>query len=1053
MKCLTCQSENKAAASFCVSCGGPLYRACPRCGHQNVPTARFCIECGASTLTASRAPAADTVVRFPPIPAQAAHEAERKLVTILFADIVDSTRLIENMEPDEAASRLYAVLDCMREAVRRFDGTVNKMQGDGLMALFGAPIPQEDHAVRACCAALAMRDAVARLGSTQIRIGMHTGEAVVQTISNDLNSQYEAMGVAVHIAARMEQAAGSSGVVLTSATLQASRGMIDVESLGSRQFKGLSQPVELFALKGIRSVVASRQFMGGQRLSGFVGRSGELQGLNDALHKAASGSSTVVGIVGEPGAGKSRLAFEFIMACRRQGISTIEARATSHGQVTPLRPILELMRSFFAISAGDSAETGRAKINWRLESLDLAEYGPMLIDLLGVRETTESSRAAVEYQQLLAAFTRISAAAGHLLRAVVLFEDIHWLDEASEPFVSAIVEGLARTNAMLLFTFRPGYVRPWMDRDFYQEIALEPLDMTAIEILASELLGPDQSNAPIRAQIVDRASGNPFFAEELVRALSDQGALTGVRGNYRRVATGASASLPGTVRGVIGFRIDRLEREEKLFLEGASVIGREFPVEAVAQVVGMEVAVARAHVDKLLGLEMLYEHTDRSEGNLAFKHPLVQEVTYASLVADRRHTLHRRAAAALAKHFADSADEHAALIAHHWEQGGEPVQAAANYMMSANWIGARDPAQATQTWERVRTIVTAMPAAPHVNYMRLMACGQIINLSWRENAAIERLQPVYDEAIEIAKQQKDSRSAALITMAYGRALLAAGSADDYLKYIEEAQVLSAQTPNSSVEAMLAAVQSHAVGQAGFLPRALALNAAALKHVDQIEPTDRRMLGFDPKYWLWALRARYLLLTDDTAGTVLQLEGLLGNNSENVDAVHRAVALAVSIDAALLDRDAPRAMNAANQLDETVAAKNASPYLSVLGNYCRGIALLAANEPAESRKKLREALELSRSSRAGLEMECVILANLAEASFGETAAEALLLAQEARHLAQRRSQRVAELFANTSLIRLNAKITGQVPGELQSEFDRLLALTGASRLKLRIQNLD
>lgn len=400
----------------------------------------------------------------------------------------------------------------------------------------------------------------------------------------------------------------------------------------------------------------------------------------------------------------------------------------------------------------------------------------------------------------------------------------------------------------------------------------------------------------------------------------------------------------------------------------------------------------------------------------------------------------------------NSPDEHAALIAHHWDEGGEPAQAAANYMMSANWIGTRDPAQATRTWERVRKIVATIPAAPHVSYMRLMACGQIINLSWRENAAIERLQPIYGEAMEIAKQQKDVRAAALVTMAYGRALLAAGSADDYLAYIEEAQVFSSEKCNPSVEAMLAAVQSHAVGQAGFLPRALALNGTALKNVERIEPPDRRMLGFDPKYWLWALRARYLLLTDDPIGAEQQLDNLLESASENVDAVHRAVALGIRIDAASLDRDASRALDAADQLDEASATKKTSPYLSVLNKYFRGVALLAADDQVEARRELGAALKLARDSRAGLELEPLILANLAEASHEETITNRLELAEEARRLARRRSQRIAELFATSSLIRLHAKANAPIREDLRSEFDRLVGATGASRLRLRIQDI-
>src|ERR1700722_259813 len=319
MKCSTCQSENAAETSFCTNCGSSLYRVCPQCKHRNIPTARYCVECGSGIVPTSDIRQTDGIQpKRSEIPTfQTARDGERKFVTILFADIVDSTRLIEKMEPDEAAGQLFRVLNCMRDAVRRFDGTVNKMQGDGLMALSGAPIAQEDHAVRACCAALAMREAVDRLGSVKVRIGIHTGEAVLQTISNDLNSQYDAMGIAVHIAARIEQAVASSGIGLSFATLEASRGMLDVEPLGAREFKGLSRPIELFALRGIRSVAASQQFLGGQRLSSFVGRETELLRLNDALSQARSGASLVLGIVGEPGAGKSRLTFEFIKECGR----------------------------------------------------------------------------------------------------------------------------------------------------------------------------------------------------------------------------------------------------------------------------------------------------------------------------------------------------------------------------------------------------------------------------------------------------------------------------------------------------------------------------------------------------------------------------------------------------------------------------------------------------------------------------------------------------------------------------------------------------------------
>jgi adenylate cyclase len=1008
------------------------------------------VECGGGIIPGAHQTDGISLKREDQTSIHRAFEGERRIVTILFADIVGSTRLIEEMEPDQAASRLYGVLNYMADAVRRFGGTVNKMQGDGLMALFGAPMPHEDHAVRACCAALAMRETLSQLGSTTIRIGIHSGEAVVQMISNDLSNQYDAMGIAVHIAARMEQAADSSAIVLTLATLNAARGMIDVESLGPRVLKGLSQPIELFSLQDVRSVAASQQFLGRSTLSSFVGRAAELLKLNRAFDKALAASSPVVGIVGEAGCGKSRLAFEFVMSCRRKNIPIIEARATSHEQVMPLRPVLEFARSFFSISKQDSAKSARSKVNSRLAGLGLIADGPMLMDFLGIRDSSQKPVGPVEHQELLAAFGRISSIVGTLGPAVAVFEDLHWLDAASHPFIDEIIRGLVGSNVLVLLSFRPGHYQTWMDDDFYEEITLQPLSTHAMEALASELLGSDGTTTAIRDQIIDRAAGNPFFAEELIGAFTDQGALRGVSGNYRRISGIAVQALPDTVRGVIGFRIDRLGVEEKLFLEAASVIGREFPVAAVADVVGIEVSGARTCASSLLELGMLYEHA--SGGMIAFKHPLIQEVTYASLVVERRRSLHRRAAAALASQFASSAQEHAALVAHHWDEGGEPMQAAANYMVAAHWTAPRNPAQASRTWERVRQMTMAMPEAPNVNYMRLLACGQIINLSWRESAAIERLQPIYEEASGLAKQQKDVRAAALITLAYGRALLATGSADDYLAYIEEAQMMLSEKRNESVQAMLAAVQSHAVGQAGFLHRALSMNEEALKTVDKIDPTDRRMLGFDPRHWLSALRARYLLLTNDAVGAERQLEQILRDEFENTDAVHRAVALGICVDGAALERNAARALLFAEQLNEISTMKNVSSYLSVLTNYFFGVALLAAHDCDAAQRQLQKALTIAHDRRAGLELEPLILANLAEASREETTAKRLELAERARRLAHQRTLRVSELFAISSIIRVQTMASSSINHHLRSDFDHLVELTGASRLRLRVENL-
>lgn len=1052
MKCLTCRTDNTAIGVFCIYCGAPFDRPCPECGHRNIPSARYCAECGAGIGEAGAPRASQSSSPRPSdfFLTRAARDGERKLVTILFADIVDSTRLIEHLEPDEAAEQLNTVLACMREAVRRFDGTVNKMQGDGLMALFGAPIPQEDHAVRACCAALAMRESVSRLGLAKIRIGLHTGEAILQTISNDLSMQYDAMGIAVHIAARMEQAAGTLGIIVTREVLRAARGLLQVEPLGLRSLKGISQQLELFALLGIRSVVASQQFLGGQRPTSFVGRERELSQLNEALRGANDGSSVIFGIVGEPGAGKSRLAYELIASCRRAGISVLEARATAHGQGAPLRSIMEMTRSVFAISPNDSANIARSKIETKLDVLGLAADTRIFFELFGIELTAKPlADAEAKRRQLLGAFKRVLVAEGSHNPFVILFEDLHWLDESSEPFIDALIDSLGQTSILLLFSFRHGYRRGWMDRDSYRQMVLDPLSPAEVKELVDELLGSHPSVEPISAQIAIRAGGNPFFAEELVRAHIDQGAIIGARGNYERNSKVTAGLLPDTVRGVISFRVDKLDHQLKLFLESASVIGREFSADVAAGVAEMDTSLAQACIGKLLESEMLYECANGPYGNLAFKHPLVQEVAYASLVSERRRSSHRRVATLLTRHFASALSEHAATIAHHWELGGEPTQAAANYMMSATWVGTRDPVQALQTWKHVRELTAKISETLHGNYMRLMSNGQIINLSWRENASTTFLRPIYEEGMAIAKERQDVRAAALITVAYGRAIVATGSADDYLKHVEQAQAILLEKENRSVAALLLAVQSHAVGQAGFLPRALTLNQLALEHVSEIEPKDRQAVGFDPKHWLWTRRARYLLLTNGSSAADEQIEQLLNDCSENVDPLHRIIALGVIIEGALLDRDVRRAISAMDQLGALATGPDTSPYLSVLSKYFCGMALLVANRRSESSQQLRAALSVSRDSRAGLELEPLLLAYLAEATSGESMG-AIQLALEARLMARRRSFRIAELVANAILIRLNAKIDRQAGEDPRSEFDRLVETTGATRIKLRIE---
>jgi adenylate cyclase len=640
--------------------------------------------------------------------------------------------------------------------------------------------------------------------------------------------------------------------------------------------------------------------------------------------------------------------------------------------------------------------------------------------------------------------------------AVILFEDVHWLDEASELVFDALVEGFVGSKVLLLINFRPGFHRDWMNEGRYSQIDLVPLTGDATARIVLDSIGSHPTTTDLQTKIVDRAHGNPFFAEEIVRALVDRKVLIGEHGKYTTTQANPAGALPNTIRGVISFRLDRLEEAQKRYLEAACVIGREFPAGIAAEVGGMDQTTTEPQIQGLLSMEMVYRVSQAGSDNLAFKHPLVQEVAYASLVSERRKSLHRRAAKALSAYFAKSLPEHAALIARHWEEGGEPIQAASHYMMSATWIGTREPRQAVQTWEHVRKLTSSLPSDESSKFMRLMACGQIINLSWRESAtwrekaAPELLETFYKEGRMLARELKDVRAAALITMAYGRALLASGSVDDYLAGVKEAQEMLSERPNPSVAALLKAVESHATGQAGFLQRALDLNTVALENIHRIDAIDQRTLGFNAKHWLTALRARYLMQTGDHSGWEHLITELL-DHTDGLDLTHRVIALGIRVDAAALDGNPSRASKAVNELDG-ISGQSTSPYISVLSNYFRGISLLAAKEYIKARASLTKATEVAHQFRAGLELEPLILANLAEAGENDEMSKSLDLAKRAEALAKHRSQRVAQLFAVSSQIRIRARAGVRDDPAVRREFERLIAITGAERLRLRVTML-
>jgi class 3 adenylate cyclase/tetratricopeptide (TPR) repeat protein len=587
---------------------------------------------------------------------RAALEGERKQVTVLFADIKGSTELIEGLDPEEARRLLDPALHIMMEAVHRYEGTVNQVLGDGIMALFGAPVAHEDHAVRACYAALAMQAAMRRHTEEvrqshglemQIRVGLNSGEVVVRAISNDLHMDYSAVGQTTHLAARMEQLATPGSIRLTAATLRLAEGLVEVSTVGRFPVKGLADPMEVFDLVGASAIRRRLQASAVQGLTRFVGRQQELAGLRQALERAGTGHGQVAAIVGEPGVGKSRLVYEFVHSHHMQGWLALESASVSYGKATPYFPVIDLLKRYGHIEDHDDTRTIRAKVTGQVLTLDeaLQDTVPALLALLdALPEDSPFLKLdpPQRRQRTLDALKRILLREGQIQPLLLVFEDLHWIDSETQTLLNSLVESLPTAQLLMLVNYRPEYRHDWGSKTYYTQLRLDPLPPVSADELLQGLLGNDSSLAPLKPLLIVRTEGNPFFLEESVRTLVETGVLLGERGAYRLTQALPTVQVPATVQAVLAARIDRLPPEEKQLLQTAAVIGTEVPLALLQTIAEVPEEPLRRGLTHLQAAEFLYETRLFPEIEYTFKHALTQQVAYETLLQERRRALHAR---------------------------------------------------------------------------------------------------------------------------------------------------------------------------------------------------------------------------------------------------------------------------------------------------------------------------------------------------------------------------------------------------------------------------
>jgi class 3 adenylate cyclase/predicted ATPase len=691
MRCTRCQHENPSQAKFCVECGTRFVLTCTKCGTELPAGAKFCLECGQSISAQS-----DIATRFTSpgaytpkhlaekiLTSKSALEGERKQVTVLFADTRGSMELLADRDPEEARKLLDPILEQMMEAVHRYEGTVNQVMGDGIMALFGAPLAHEDHAVRACYAALRMQESVKKYAveiqrvegiPIQIRVGLNSGEVVVRSIGSDLRMDYTAVGQTTHLAARMEQMAMPGSILLTADALRLAEGYVRVKPLGPVNVKGLNEPVEVYEITGAGPVRSRLQAAAARGLTRFVGRTAEFETLCQALEWAGAGRGQVVALVGEPGVGKSRLFWEFTHSRRTVDWLILESGSVSYGKATPYLPLIDLLRAYFKITDRDDHREIREKVTGKLLTLDKALEPTLsafltLLEVAVEDEQWQNLDPPQRRQRSLDAVRRLLLRESQVQPLLVVIEDLHWIDSETQALLDSLVESLPTARLLLLVNYRPEYQHGWGSKTYYTQLRIDPLPPESAEELLQALLGSDSGLAPLKQLLIARTEGNPFFLEESIRTLVETKFLVGERGSYRLEKTFESTQVPVTVQAVLAARIDRLPPEEKRLLQAAAVIGKDVPFLLLQSIADQSEEELRRNITRLQAAEFLYETSLYPDPEYTFKHALTHEVAYGSILQERRRAVHVRIVETIERLYPDRLVEQVERLAKHASRG------------------------------------------------------------------------------------------------------------------------------------------------------------------------------------------------------------------------------------------------------------------------------------------------------------------------------------------------------------------------------------------------
>lgn len=697
MRCPECQIELPDAAKFCLECGRKLELNCPACGTHVPIASKFCLGCGHDLRKLKEGPVIDYQQprSYTPkfladkiLTSRSAIEGERKLVTILFADVANSTAMFEKLDPEAVHEIMDGCFRILMDENHRYEGTINQFRGDGVMALFGAPIAHEDHAQRACHAALAVQTALTPYSQRlkdrhgidfKMRIGLNSGPVVVGSIGEDLRMDYTAQGDTANLASRMESNALPGGVLVSKNVYRPVKEFFEFEAIGQIQVKGKEEPVEAYRLIKPTEVETRIAASAAKGLTRFVGRQREIDTLKEAFEKVQSGEGQVVGIVGEAGVGKSRLLLEFRNALPKDEYGYYEGRCLHYGGSMPYLPILDVTRSFIGVKEGEQEHIIRQKLKERILGIDenLAHVIPPYQELLSLKVDDEEFAKLEPKQKREKTFEAIRdlLIRGSQDRALVLvIEDFHWIDKTTEEFLTYMIGWLPKTRILLLLLYRPEYTHQWGSKSYYRLITLGQLSTSTSAELVAAILEGGNVVPELRDLILNRAAGNPLFMEELTHSLLQNGSIQKKDDRFVLARDVSSDQVPDTIQGIIAARMDRLEESLKRIMQVAAVIGREFAFRILETITEMKEELKSGLVN-LQGLEFIYEKSLFPDLEYIFRHALVQEVAYNSLLINRRKEIHEKIGRAIETLYPTRLEEFCEMLAYHYSKTGNLAKA------------------------------------------------------------------------------------------------------------------------------------------------------------------------------------------------------------------------------------------------------------------------------------------------------------------------------------------------------------------------------------------